>query len=120
MRRTRASVSADPPEPHVVDALLDDACLDRGQCEAAGIGPDQYDWLGWLEWDPRYCTSPQAKDALLVRLRSVWRRHRVALLQEWERRGGTGPCWAARAFEGEGGTLEGRPHKVRQGIGGKS
>ncbi len=76
-----ASLKRDPtglPRPEIVDWLLHGHV---GNDDRGGT----YD--PFVEFDP-------APD-----LRALWLRHRRALLAEWRKRGGSGPCWAARQFE---------------------
>lgn len=81
MARKPKSYGNAPLAPHLVDALLLGACMDRNECQALGISPSAYDWWGWLEDDPR-----MNADAI-ARLRPLWRAHRDWLIGEARRRG---------------------------------
>lgn len=68
---------------------------------AAALFPELVDVLlgGWgCPLTPEHGTDPDAWRIFEVDLRAAWQLHRTALLAEWARRGGVGPCWAASQF----------------------
>lgn len=88
MATIRPSARAVPIRLELVDLLLDGHLRDARAIDALRETGVEYD--GFLEFCPDEIPP----------LAPLWRQHRAWLLGEWQRRGGVGPCWAAREFEG--------------------
>jgi len=73
----------------VIDMLLTGDFLNVHESRARGIDDWYQGWAPILDYGES-------------ELRAAWREHRAWLLAEWQRRGGSGPSWAARVFGEEG------------------
>ncbi len=68
--------------------------------------------LGWSAPEPEGGYGPNHKrfDVFFMQWPAdwlaLWQQHKDLVLEEWARRGGSGPCWAQREFESTEGTIQ--------------
>ena len=86
MRRQRVGGGAIPLAGSLIDVLLTGHVLSADEVAAREMDEAAYGAMAGL-----IATDEDLADA--------WHAHRPALILEWRRRGGVGPCWAERTYD---------------------